>query len=184
MPDTAPSAMPAAIPDGKQITKPHAPFTLRLIAGLALVKSVLFAVGCFGIFHLVSHDIDDTLTAWLSAIHLDPTGERLHKLIGSIAGTSLPQLKLIGFGTMFYAVLYAVEGVGLWFDRTWAEWLTVVGSSLLLPVELYEMFVHLTMLKTSVFVINAAVVWYLVVRLRRKRTTVPTAVATPAPGVR
>jgi len=38
-----------------------------------------------------------------------------------------------------YAVLYAVQGIGLIADRRWAEYLTIATTSLLLPVEFYEL---------------------------------------------
>jgi hypothetical protein len=31
------------------------------------------------------------------------------------------------------------EGVGLWLRKRWAEWLTVIATSLLVPLELYEL---------------------------------------------
>jgi uncharacterized membrane protein (DUF2068 family) len=36
-------------------------------------------------------------------------------------------------------MLELVEGVGLWLDPLWAEYLTVIATSLLIPVELYEL---------------------------------------------
>jgi uncharacterized membrane protein (DUF2068 family) len=40
-----------------------------------------------------------------------------------------------------------VEGTGLWLDQLWAEYLTVVATSLLVPLELYELVRHPTALK-------------------------------------
>ena len=38
-----------------------------------------------------------------------------------------------------YACLEAVEAVGLWFNRRWAEYLTFVATTLLIPYEIYEL---------------------------------------------
>jgi uncharacterized membrane protein (DUF2068 family) len=35
-------------------------------------------------------------------------------------------------------VLELVEGGGLFYRKRWAEWLTVVATSLLVPLEVYE----------------------------------------------
>lgn len=157
----------APIP-GTGPAKPPTPVMVRLIAGLALFKALVFALSALGVLSLSHRDVEETLDSWLAAVHLDPDGERLHRLVAAIAGVPAAKLRLLSFGAFFYAALYLVEGAGLWFDKTWAEWLTVVGSSLLLPVELYEMIEHLTALKTSVFVVNLGVVAYLGARLRRK----------------
>jgi uncharacterized membrane protein (DUF2068 family) len=158
---------PRPIP-GTGSAKPPRPVMVRLIAGLALFKALVFAISALGVLNLSHRDVEQTLDGWLAAIHLDPDGERLHRLVATIAGVPVAKLRLVGFGAIFYAALYLVEGVGLWFDQTWAEWLTAVGSSLLLPIELYEMVEHLTALKTSVFVVNLVVVAYLAMRLRKK----------------
>ena len=37
------------------------------------------------------------------------------------------------------AALEITEGVGLFYRKRWAEWLTVVATSLLVPIEVYEL---------------------------------------------
>ena len=46
------------------------------------------------------------------------------------------QLRLL---TLTYAAVFAVEGIGLWMQRRWAEWLTVVITASLIPLELWEL---------------------------------------------
>jgi uncharacterized membrane protein (DUF2068 family) len=59
-----------------------------------------------------------------------------------------------------------VEGIGLIRRQRWAEYLTVVATSLLLPVELYELAHRPTAGKAAVLAANVGVVVYLVVQLR------------------
>jgi len=61
-----------------------------------------------------------------------------------------------------YALLEGVEMVGLWMLKRWAEYLTFVVTASLLPLEIYEMTQHLSVVKVAAFVINVAVVVYLV----------------------
>ena len=63
-------------------------------------------------------------------------------------------------------VLEGVEAIGLWFERRWAEYLTVVATASLLPIEVLELTRHATPLKAAGFVVNVAVVVYLVVAKR------------------
>ena len=67
----------------------------------------------------------------------------------------------LGFG-----ILEGVEAIGLWLEQRWAEYLTVVATASLLPVEVLELTRHATVLKAGGFVVNVAVVVYLVVAKR------------------
>ena len=43
------------------------------------------------------------------------------------------------FVTLTYAAVFAVEGVGLWMRRRWAEWLTTIITASLIPLEVWEL---------------------------------------------
>ncbi len=77
-------------------------------------------------------------------------------------------MKLFGAGALAYGVLELVEGVGLFYRRRWAEWLTVVATSLLIPLELYELVRHASVLKAGGIAVNVLVVAYLVRVVYRK----------------
>ena len=59
-----------------------------------------------------------------------------------------------------------VEGVGLWLELTWATYLTVVSTSLLLPFELYDVFKQVSMLRVGVLLLNLIIVRYLISQLK------------------
>lgn len=61
-----------------------------------------------------------------------------------------------------YAVLESIEAVGLWHERRWAEYLTAVATAGLLPFEIYELAKGVTAFRVVAFVINVAVLVYLV----------------------
>jgi uncharacterized membrane protein (DUF2068 family) len=54
-----------------------------------------------------------------------------------------------------------VEAVGLWYAKRWAEYLTLIVTSSLLPVEVYELSHQVSPFKILAFIINIAVVVYL-----------------------
>jgi uncharacterized membrane protein (DUF2068 family) len=60
-----------------------------------------------------------------------------------------------------YACLEGVEAIGLWSNRRWAEYLTFIATSLLIPYEVYELFLRLSVLKLVAFVLNFLVAAYL-----------------------
>jgi uncharacterized membrane protein (DUF2068 family) len=86
----------------------------------------------------------------------------LDKLFTLRAGT----LKEVGFALIGYAALEGVEAIGLWFAKRWAEYLTFISTTILLPLEIYEIAHTATVLKVIGFLINLAVSVYLLFRKR------------------
>ncbi len=60
-----------------------------------------------------------------------------------------------------YATLEAIEAVGLWQAKRWAEYLTFLATISLLPLEVYELTHHFTIFKVLTLVINLAIAGYL-----------------------
>lgn len=67
----------------------------------------------------------------------------------------------IGVVVAAYALLEGVEAVGLWLQRRWAEYLTFIATTALLPVEVYELTKRISPLKITALVVNLAIVAYL-----------------------
>jgi len=74
---------------------------------------------------------------------------------------------LAGLVSLGYAGMLLAEGIGLWLEFTWAAYLTVVSTSLLLRFELYELIERVSMLRVGVLLLNLIIVLYLVSQLRR-----------------
>jgi uncharacterized membrane protein (DUF2068 family) len=70
-------------------------------------------------------------------------------------------LHLFAAVILVYALVEGVEAVGLWYQRRWAEYLTFLVTASLLPLEVYELSQRLSAFKLVAFVINVAVVVYL-----------------------
>ena len=81
----------------------------------------------------------------------------LDKLFSLSNGT----LTAVGIGLLAYGLLEGTEAVGLWFMKRWAEYLTFLSTSILLPLEIYEIIHRRSGLKIVGFLINLAVVIYL-----------------------
>jgi uncharacterized membrane protein (DUF2068 family) len=65
-----------------------------------------------------------------------------------------------------YAGLLLIEGLGLWFEFSWAAYLTVLSTSLFLPFELYEIIERITALRVGILLVNIAIVVYLIRQLK------------------
>ncbi|HEX8744758.1 MAG TPA: DUF2127 domain-containing protein [Thermoleophilaceae bacterium] len=70
-------------------------------------------------------------------------------------------LHLVGAAVLVYAVIEGVEAVGLWYQRRWAEYLTLVVTASLLPLEVYELIHKLSPFKVVALIVNLAIVAYL-----------------------
>ena len=75
-------------------------------------------------------------------------------------------LHLLAAAVLAFAVLEGVEAVGLWYQRRWAEYLTFVATTVFLPLEVYEIVHRLSPLKILAFVVNVAIVVYLLIAKR------------------
>ncbi len=72
-------------------------------------------------------------------------------------------LTLVAIGLAVYALIELAEGTGLWLARRWGEYLAMVATSVFLPLEVWELAAgHITWLKVVAFVVNLALVIYLV----------------------
>ena len=65
-------------------------------------------------------------------------------------------------GALFaYAALGMTEGIGLYLEKGWAEYMTMGITASFLPFEIFEVFRKLTMIRASLLVINILVFFYL-----------------------
>src|SRR5580704_5931187 len=68
-----------------------------------------------------------------------------------------------------YSLLRFVEAYGLWRLRTWAEWVAFGSGTLLLPLEIRGLMRGITLLRSTVFLGNLAIVFYMLFLLRAGR---------------
>ena len=86
----------------------------------------------------------------------------LYKLLNVNSHTLL----ILAFTAVAYCVVEAVEAVGLWHERRWAEYLTAVATAGFLPFEIDELIKRVTVFRVSALVINVAILVWLVWKKR------------------
>ena len=147
---------------------PRTRLVLRLIAAERFLRGlVLFAAGVYLLFHL-STDFGQLAERAARSVELDPQQHFLHRLIDRLHRLRAHESRIVGSVAIGYGVLELVEGVGLWLDQLWAEYLTVIATALLIPFELYELVLHPTVWKAGGILINVLIVLYLASSLRRR----------------
>lgn len=141
---------------------------IRLIALFKMLKAALLVAVGMGAFKLLHQDISSVIEHWIEALKLDPANRFVDTILAKASNVSPAQIKKLGMGSFLYAGLFLTEGIGLWMIKRWAEWLTIIITSSLVPIEIYEMFRHPSPAKVAVLIINVAIVGYLVYRIRTR----------------
>jgi uncharacterized membrane protein (DUF2068 family) len=143
---------------------------LRLLAVERLVRGLLLLALAYGVHYFqssktsIKETFDKAIPAARPLAHVfnydldtSPTVERIRHVLSSSSHT----LTLVILGLLGYAALQLTEGVGLWLLKRWGEYVAVVGTSVFVPLEVYELTHHVTWLKLVALVINLAAVVYL-----------------------
>ena len=148
--------------------RPRSRRVLRLIALERIVRgALLLGAGVYLLFHLNS-DFGRLGERVMRAIELDPRRPFLHRIVVYLHHLHASEVRVAAVFALGYGLLELVEGTGLWLDQLWAEYLTVVATSLLIPLELYELARHPTALKAGGLAVNVLIVAYLVYLLRQR----------------
>src|SRR5947199_9680274 len=149
------------------------PRSRRVLRLIALERTgrglLLLAAGVYLLFHLNS-DLGRLAERVMRAIELDPRRPCFHRIVSYLHHLHASELRIAAIVAIGYGVLELVEGTGLWLDQLWAEYLTVGATSLLIPVEVYELLRHPSLWKALGLAVNVAIVVYLAYGLWRRRS--------------
>lgn len=145
------------------------PAGLILVGVYKLLEGAVLVAAGFGAIHLLRGDVQATAMHLVHVLRIDPDNHYIHSLLARTLSVTHRQLRELSVGTFVYAALRLLEGTGLVLRKRWGEWLTIAATGLFIPLEVYELIRHLTWIKAGVFVINVAVLWYLIAALRRTR---------------
>lgn len=148
---------------------PRSAQVLAVIAAFKLVKAAACTLLAVLAFRLLQPAFAATLEQWLESLRWLTRFGFAVRLIDHLLGLGPQRFLLFGSMATGYALLYLVQGIGLWRGRRWAEYLVVVESSLLLPLEIWELAHRFTAFKFGLLLANLAVVAYLARLLYRTR---------------
>jgi uncharacterized membrane protein (DUF2068 family) len=152
----------------KQSSKEPFSFVLFLIGLFKLVKALLLIAIGIGAVRFLHKDLSTSVLHWAQMLRVDTDNRYIHGFLVRIFRVTPKQLKELSVGTFIYAGLFLTEGIGLLLRKHWAEYFTIITTGLFIPLEIYELVRHFTVVKLVVTVINVLIVWYLVVRVRSR----------------
>ncbi|WP_158883017.1 DUF2127 domain-containing protein [Rhodanobacter sp. L36] len=135
---------------------------LRVIAIYEVIKTLCLLVVAAAAFHLNHAENFERLVHWLKDLSLDGSSNLRWTLVTTLQDFGPSKFVAIGLVTLGYAVLFAIEGIGLWMGKHWAEWFTVIATGSLIPLEIYELLHRFGWIKLAVLVGNVVIIVYLV----------------------
>ena len=130
---------------------------LRLIALFRFSKALLLILAGAGALQLLRPEVAARAVEWVRAY---PFAMR--------ALQSPEHLEIAAAGAFCYAALFTTEGTGLWLEKRWAEYLTVIATISFIPFEVWEIVRKVTVVRVVLLVSNIAIVIYLIWRLTRQ----------------
>jgi uncharacterized membrane protein (DUF2068 family) len=152
------------MPRSSFLTRPSGQRHNRLLLLIAIYKFLhaLFFIGIgIGAHRLLHKDIADQVDLFARHLRFNPESRLVNFLLEKASLINDPVLRRIGFFAYCYAAVTLVEGVGLYLEKAWGEFLTLAITASFLPWELFEIFRHITWIRVGLFAINILVFVYL-----------------------
>ena len=148
---------------------------LKLIALLKIGHGVLvLLLGISLLFLNARTRWMDFLSSWtadeLLMRHSKAVDYLLIKLQAILAGGVL---RATGFLALFYAAVLFTEGIGVYMQQRWAEWLMLFATASLIPLEVWHIWHHPSLAAVVILIVNCFIVWFLYLVLRRKPNPAP-----------
>jgi uncharacterized membrane protein (DUF2068 family) len=146
-------------------------FILRLLAAERFIRGLLLLALAYGIqrfngardsLQRVFDDYLPTLRPLADKLGIDLQSTGPVRFIDKALHAQHGTLALVALGVLAYACLQLLEGVGLWLMRRWGEYVAVVGTSVFIPLEVYELLEKVTWLRVVALTVNVFAVVYLV----------------------
>ena len=167
-----PAAQAPVVRRGDQV---RSALILRLFAIERFLRAIVFGAAAYVVWRFeyrrvsIEQAFDRELPAvraLFKQIGFDIDHSKLVGLISRALTLSNGSIQLLAGGLALYAVIELIEGTGLWLGKRWGEYFAMVATSIFLPYEIYDLTARVTVTRVVFFLINLALVLYLVLTKR------------------
>lgn len=138
-----------------------------IVAIFEATKGTLVLVAGFGLLSIVHRGVQQVAEALVRHFHLNPASHYPRIFIDVVHNMPDSQLMLMAAFSFTYVCIRFVEAFGLWRQKIWAKWFAVASGSIYVPIEIYELFFGITLLKVFTLIINICIVVYMSFVLRQ-----------------
>jgi len=144
---------------------------LKLIALFKIAKGALLFLLGFSLLFLNARVIwMDKISDWADAEillgHTKFVTFLLNKLQDVLAGG---QLRATGFLALFYCGVLLTEGIGVYLQMRWAEFLMIFATGALIPLEVRHLWHRPSVAAVLILLANCFIVWFLYRVLKRDK---------------
>ena len=145
---------------------------LKLIAVFKILKGLLLlSLGVSLIFLNSRTRWMDSISGWATDELLVVHSKTLHYLLNQLqSALTGGHLRVTGVLSLFCSGVLFTEGIGVYFQKRWAEMLMVIATSALIPLEIHHLFVKPGAAAAIILAVNCFIVWFLYRVLRRERS--------------
>jgi uncharacterized membrane protein (DUF2068 family) len=146
---------------------------LILIAAFKLAQALLFIAIGLGALRLLHKDVEELLSQWANHLRFNPEWHFVKFALDRSTFINDKIIRRFSIGLFAYAALGLTEGIGLYLEKTWAEYMTLIITASFLPFEIFEIMRRVTAIRFGLLAINILVFFYLIKvvteRVRRQR---------------
>ncbi len=165
-----PAHVPAILQESRRVRY------LKVIALFKIFKGVLLFLLGFSLFFLHSRPVWlDQISDWaddqLLLHHSKAVIFLLNKLQDALAGGALRATAILA---LFYCAVLFTEGIGVYMQKRWAEFLMIFATGALIPLEIRHVWHRLifdrpVLAPALLLLANCFIVWFLYLVLRRDK---------------
>jgi uncharacterized membrane protein (DUF2068 family) len=121
---------------------------------------LFIAVGV-GALRLLHKDLGDVLLRLAFHLRFNPESRFVNFVLDRAAIVDDRLLRRFSIALFAYAALGISEGIGLYLEKAWGEYLTIGITASFLPWEIFEVIHKHTLMRSSLLVVNVLVFLYL-----------------------
>src|SRR5437762_22347 len=96
-----------------------------MIAGVKVLKGALGVIVALGLLRLVHAEVATLFSRLLEALNVGADSRLIHALVLKVDALQPRSILMMSLASFLYGGLELTEGLGLWFERAWAAYLTV-----------------------------------------------------------
>lgn len=134
---------------------------VRTVATVEFTKGVVVVLAGLGVFSMRHKDIWGVAESLLEFFHVNPHHHYVGIFIDLVSKVSDVRLWKIAVVASVYTILRFVEAYGLWYVRSWAEWMAIISGSIYIPFEIADLLRRPDWLRSLIIVINVGIVLYM-----------------------
>lgn len=146
---------------------------LKVIAYFKFGKAILLLGIALGLFACINPNLFRFLNRLL--VHLKMHSETLfiHQLQDRYLWLTPANLHYIAAGSLLYSIFLFIEGIGLWFQKRWGEYLVLLSTGCFIPFEVYIVVEQHHLKHFLLLLINICILVYVASVVLKKRDTSP-----------